>query len=488
MSEFSLPQQGILVGDASRAPYDADEWSIDYTASLLGFAHRANYGVILGYDNGVNFSLEVTPSTVPNTNVELKIGAAAVRGTIYVNNATLTLAVQPNVSGNPRIDTVVIRKDYIAQTVRAAILQGAPAATPVAPTLTQSATTIWEIPIADLSVINGFTAIDNPEITPRSQFVNVGAGSYSDLVLNDSGVTLYDGDVVIWKEGTAKAVTTTTTPNHWLVAGVWRGVTANGAYGRIQTKGFGKIRIRAQNLSISGLGIKVGTPLVTSTIAKYSTHVDFRAVNAQLRGAPATGTSMATVGYLMEVVSVSSLETIEKIALAYIDVEPRRSPATTILKSTGTANAGTFTSGSWVARLFNTDDRGLGEGVGFGNNYVSNNAGTGNIIIQPGRYRIRGYGAGYRCDGFLARLQNTSNGSTVVVSTPGYSPSAADSTQAFAELETFLVIEGAATFQFQQRCTTTRATDGLGKYVGFSAETVTFAQLEITRMDEVLAP
>lgn len=479
MSEFSIPQQGILIGDASRAPYDADEWSIDYTAKLLGFASRDNYGVILGYDNGVNFSLEVTPKAVANNQIEIKIGSAVVRGTLYVNDATETKTVQPNISGQARIDTVILRKDYVTQEIRAVILQGSPAASPVAPTLTQNVgLNVWEVPLANIAVANGFSAITESQITPRQHFVNVGDGVYIDHVLNDSGVTLNDGDVVVWKTGTVKAVTTTTTLNDWKVAGVWRGITANGGYGRLQIKGFGKVRVRVQNTAgIGSATLEVGVQLVTSATSTYSTLSTYKTSMALLVGGFQPAMAMNPIGTLMQSVSIFGGATFTGQLLAYIDVQYQLAPATAIVKSTGTGDAGTFTSGSWVTRG--------SMALTASNGFVSV-TGANTIVLQPGTYRIRGYASGYRCDGHLARLQDTTNAATIAVSTPAYSPSAADSSQTFAEFDTYLTVEAATNYQLQQRCTTTRATDGLGKYVGFASESVTFALLEITRRYEVL--
>src|SRR5258706_14945776 len=174
MTEYSIPQQGILVGDASRAPYDASEWAYDHDAFMNGFGSRANFGVMYGYDNGTNFSLEVTAVAIASMNVELKVGAALIRGVVYVNNATYTLAIGANASGNSRIDTVALRYDYLAQTIRAVVRQGTPAASPVPPTLTQSAGATWEIPIADILVTNGVSSIVANAIHGRQEFCNVG--------------------------------------------------------------------------------------------------------------------------------------------------------------------------------------------------------------------------------------------------------------------------------------------------------------------------
>lgn len=504
MTEASVPQQGILVGDAIRAPYDADEFALDFMATLTGFGRRANFGVVYGYDNGTNYSLEVTQVAVASSNVELKIGAAIVRGTAYLNDATLTLAIAANASGNARIDTVVLRKDYTAQTIRAVVRQGTPAASPVPPTLTQTAST-WEIPIADVAVANGFSTITDSNITPRHEFCNVGNGTFIDGVVNNSGAALVDGDVVIWDSTADRGITTTTTGNNWKVAGVVRGRIAAGARGRIQTGGVGYVKYRLTTLGVQPWSASFGRnlELVTGLFAGYATHVSIRATassyvgtdgsNAASGGAGGrTGSAPAMIGYSLQSISIVNepTPTYTTRLLAYIQIQQSRNPHSTIFKRAGTADVGTFTSGSWITAVFNRVSHGAELDTAIGannnaNNYVSYNTANDRITIQPGRYFIKAWSSGYRVDGHLIRLQDITNAATVVVSSPAYSPSAADSTQSYPELETVLIVESATVYEIQKRCTTTRATDGLGKYVSFSSESVCFNYLEITRYDEV---
>ena len=503
MTEYSIPQQGILIGDASRAPYDASEWAFDHDAFMNGLASRANFGVLYGYDNGTNFSLEVTQVTIASMNVELKIGAAMIRGVVYVNDATLTLAIGANASGNSRIDTVALRYDYVAQTIRAVVRQGTPAASPVPPTLTQSAGSTWEIPLADILVVNGASSISSNSIHGRQEFCNVGEGSFEDGVLNNSGAVLFDGDVVIWDSTAARGVTVTTQSNNWKVAGVVRGRIAAGARGRIQTRGFGHVNLIIANNG-NGTVTNIGTMLVTGgsssplIAASSATNVSIRKTPYTGVGTDGqssvvhgrTGSAPAQVGFLMETLTTGVSGSLTAIALCYIDIQQPRNPHRTLLKRKGTADNGTFTSGSWVTRVFTHISHGAELDTAIAanfnaNNFVSYDSGTGQFTIQPGHYLVKGWSAGYRVDGHLTRLQDITNGVTVVVSQPAYSPSAADSTQSFAEFETFLIIETATVYALQARCTTTRATDGTGKYVGFSSEEVAFVQTEITRYGEL---
>jgi len=170
MTETSQVWDGILTGDASLAPYSASEWA-DRTKLLKGLgATHPNYGVIAGTGDGNYPPLSVQAKSPVSANVEVKIGSALVDGYLYNNDAALTLAVGANASGNPRIDTVILRVDYVAQTVRAVVKQGTPAGSPVPPTLQQDAT-YWEIPLANIAVANGFASLAQTTITNRQRSV-----------------------------------------------------------------------------------------------------------------------------------------------------------------------------------------------------------------------------------------------------------------------------------------------------------------------------
>lgn len=176
MTQSSSPWDGISVGDASVSPYSATEW-----AHLWNLLHGVgsifpNYGIIPGTGDGTYDPLQVRQTTVASVNVEVHIGAALVNGKLYESSAAELLAVGANASGNPRIDTAILRVDYTAQTTRLVIKQGTPAGSPVAPTLTQSAS-VWEIPLANIAVANGFSTITAVNITDRRRAVGVtGAG------------------------------------------------------------------------------------------------------------------------------------------------------------------------------------------------------------------------------------------------------------------------------------------------------------------------
>jgi hypothetical protein len=115
--------------------------------------------------DGVTTSGGLAVTTISGRNLQVATGSAWVHGAYYVNDAAKTLAVAANSSGNPRIDRVVLRRDLTANTVTAAMLQGTAAASPSAPALTQSATGIWEVPIAQYRAESGFVNSDPTKLT-----------------------------------------------------------------------------------------------------------------------------------------------------------------------------------------------------------------------------------------------------------------------------------------------------------------------------------
>ena len=260
MSETSRPWQGTSPGDAG--PYSSQNWNQLYEFVLGWGTSRANVGPMLSSGTQPNDGLKVQAKSVPTTSIDVLAGSALVQGIGYISTATVSFVIAANGSGNPRIDTVVLRADYALQTVRLAVLQGTPAGSPVSPSLTQSANVLWEIPLADIAASNGFATITNANTTPRHEWANAAAGVYLDNVLNNSGGALTTGDIVVWDTTTDRAVTTTTTNDDILLAGAWVGSTPNGSYGRVVTNGIGLVN--------GGAAITRGTLLVTSTTPKQA--------------------------------------------------------------------------------------------------------------------------------------------------------------------------------------------------------------------------
>lgn len=298
MAETSYPWNSTSTGDATTAPYDANsEWA-DLQKALVGAgAVRADAGVIFGSgsESAQLEGCQVTQNSPAAANVLVNIGRALADGTLYKNTSALTLTIAANASGNPRIDTIALRKDYTAQTVRAVVRQGTPAASPVPPTLTQTAGVTWEIPLADIAVANGFVSITNANITPRYIPANASDRLSLNMLNNNSGAVITGGSAANLDSTADRAITTT-------AATV---LTRLRRIGVIQ----GRFAAGALNSSVMNRGICHVMTSAAVTRGHY--------VNPDVGAATFAGTALPTlfsVGQFLETTSVAG------IALAFIDM------------------------------------------------------------------------------------------------------------------------------------------------------------------------
>lgn len=143
MTETSRPWGGTTVGDATLAPYTADAWTDMWRKLFL--TDRTTQGVIKGYGN----ELAVTGSASP---VAVNTGAAVVDGNFYENDASLNVAI-PTPAGSTRIDRIVLRKGFSAQTVRITRIAGVEGGG--APAVVQIDGTTWDVPLYQVSITTG---------------------------------------------------------------------------------------------------------------------------------------------------------------------------------------------------------------------------------------------------------------------------------------------------------------------------------------------
>lgn len=162
MTERSIPHTGKTQGDAG--PYSSSDWARVWRTSFQGL-QRDNASVIYDTGNGTDEALWVEETAPASTQVQVNIGNAYVKGYWYQTDAIVNVQIAPNTdaSGDDRIDLIVLRLDITNQDVRIEILEGTVAPVPVAPSVTQNAT-IWEVPIAEIAVANGFTSIVDADI------------------------------------------------------------------------------------------------------------------------------------------------------------------------------------------------------------------------------------------------------------------------------------------------------------------------------------
>lgn len=302
MAETSRPWQGrVSQGALGQAgPYSSTQWQ-QVWKTWFG-QNNANRGVLRSVDG----ELAVSASSPADTNVNVASGAGMVQGIWFYNSASLAVPISANASGSTRIDVIVLRADYTAQTVRIAVVQGTPAAG--IPALTQSAGSIWEIPLAYVTLVSGFTTIAASDVTDLRHYANIPSAVGLD-VLNNSGSTLEQGSAVIWLASGGQSINTTTSEGNRNIAGVIESRVLNGATGRIIVHGIISI--------LCDESVSVGALLELSTTAAQA--------QASVQGAIFARVLTANTGAGTR-------------CLAYVNVE---SYIPTIVTGTYTGNGGT---------------------------------------------------------------------------------------------------------------------------------------------------
>jgi hypothetical protein len=214
LQEFRMTEISYVwppgVGDASAEPYDVDEFR-EYINMMFGLS--ANGFVVPGYGN----ELAITASSPASAVVHVGTGALMLKGARYVNDADIAFTIAANASGNPRIDTIVARIDWSAQTVRMAVVAGTPAAvpSPTAPVTNFGVT--WEYVLGHVWVANGFASIADAEIHDLRLFTNpsgvAGGADVTNLIVN-SEMMSWSGLNIATKE----------IPDYWTQVGTFSAV------------------------------------------------------------------------------------------------------------------------------------------------------------------------------------------------------------------------------------------------------------------------
>jgi hypothetical protein len=111
-------------------------------------------------------------------NVKLAEGFAIVRGHIYQNTAQITLSITA-ASAQPRIDLVVLELDPTSNAILAKVIDGTPATSPTAPTLTQTNDAIYQLAIASVLVGSNVTTISAGNVTDARPFIGAQWGVWT---------------------------------------------------------------------------------------------------------------------------------------------------------------------------------------------------------------------------------------------------------------------------------------------------------------------
>ena len=122
---------------------------------------------------------------------------------------------------------------------------------------------------------------------------------------------------------------------------------------------------------------------------------------------------------------------------------------------------GTFTSGAFQTRTLNTK---VADSAGI-SSLTSNQV----TLLQGGTYRAAARATGAACDRHQIRLQNITDGVTILTGTNAFAPSATTQENTSSLAGSF-VIFGAKVLELQHRCQTNRNSDGFGFATSWGTE------------------
>jgi len=113
-------------------------------------------------------------------NVKVKSGQAMVRGHYYASTAEETLTITTPDATNPRIDSVVLELDIVANSILLKVVAGTPDASPVAPTLTQSEDgNVYQFLLGNVAVAAGVFSIEAGDVTDLRTYMFQGVGKWT---------------------------------------------------------------------------------------------------------------------------------------------------------------------------------------------------------------------------------------------------------------------------------------------------------------------
>ena len=111
-------------------------------------------------------------------NVKVAAGNAIVRGHYYMNDAQVTLTIGA-AAANPRIDVVCLQLDPTANAITLVVVAGTAAASPVAPSLTQTDTAVYQLPLAQVLVGASVSTISAGAVTDIRPFAGYDVGVWT---------------------------------------------------------------------------------------------------------------------------------------------------------------------------------------------------------------------------------------------------------------------------------------------------------------------
>jgi hypothetical protein len=296
MSEVSRFWTTNNTGDGPTGGYSAANFAQFIRESFM--TDLTAEGVLRGIGN----NLAVSGTSSP---VAVNTGAAMVYGFFYSNDGSVNVSVATPTTAT-RIDRVVLRVSWAAQTVRIALVAGAEGG--IAPALTQTANTTWEIPLANVSITTGgvITVTD-----ARTYVKHPGVYGWLDEALSITGTITATDQIKSTKSGGATSagvfVEAATYPSIGLRD---TGASANNKVWDITAEASDEsLRIRAVNDAAS-----LGTTAIS--IQRTGTTID----EVRLHGPTTVSGAMAVTGNIVTTGNISATGTIGIDSGFYMDL------------------------------------------------------------------------------------------------------------------------------------------------------------------------
>ena len=254
----------------------SDKQQAQYINQLFGGNSHDDAGVF----RGVLSELKVTASSPAAQSIDVQPGIALINGRLIYIETAQTLILDANASGNSRIDLIVatfIDADYPTP-AQLKVVKGTPSGSPAAPGLTQTVDTEWQIPLAEVLLVNGYSSVLDADISDRRVWKNV-VDRLELAATNGSGAGLAVGAVATWKAGSDQTFETSTSAAA-AFAGVVSAYVANSGVGKLVTHGPAYIYVdgavtRYQNIclsdsnagqgSVDGTGATIGVALESTS-------------------------------------------------------------------------------------------------------------------------------------------------------------------------------------------------------------------------------
>jgi hypothetical protein len=157
-------------------PFDSQTSTESDWSHIFRYLTTIPGGGVVGAPDGT--ALKVTGDST-GMNVKVAAGTGIVRGHMIINDATATVTITAANASNPRIDSIVANLDPSANSITLIAVAGTAAATPVAPTLTQTDAAVWQMKLADVYVAANATSISAGNVTDARTFAGNDLGVWT---------------------------------------------------------------------------------------------------------------------------------------------------------------------------------------------------------------------------------------------------------------------------------------------------------------------